>query len=83
MEKIQQAIEKARQQRGNANMHSPHGQNSAKDASSIEYSQTKLMEGRVEHQRENRILSAMMHNQYADAFKILSTQVIQRMVENH
>jgi capsular exopolysaccharide synthesis family protein len=83
MEKIQQAIEKARQQRENAGMHSSHNQSSAKEVSSIEYSQTKLMEGRVEHQREKRILSAMAHSQYADAFKILSTQVMQRMVENH
>ena len=83
MEKIQQAIEKARQQRGNAGMHSPRNQNSTKEIPSIEYSQTKLLEGQVEHQRENRILSAMAHSQYADAFKILSTQVMQRMVENH
>ncbi len=83
MEKIQQAIEKARQQRKNAHGHLPSDRNHSADASSIEYSQTKLLEGQVEHQRENRILSAMAHSQYADAFKILSTQVMQRMVENH
>jgi len=83
MEKIQQAIEKARQQRQNNNEHSMYGGNHNKEVQSIEYTQTKLMEGLVEHQRENRILSAMEHSQYADAFKILSTQVMQRMTENH
>ncbi len=33
-------------------------------------------------QRENRILSAMEHSDYADAFKMLSTQVMQRMDEH-
>ena len=83
MEKIQQAIEKARQQREGAHTQSALSQNYVRDIQSIEYTQTKLMEGRVEHQRENRILSAMAHSQYADAFKILSTQVMQRMEENH
>ena len=83
MEKIQQAIEKARQQRENAQGHLSTDTGHAKAVPSIEYTQTKLLEGQVEHQRENRILSAMAHSQYADAFKILSTQVMQRMVENH
>lgn len=83
MEKIQQAIEKARQQRENVQGSTSADNNYKNDATSIEYSQTKLLEGQVEHQRENRILSAMAHSQYADAFKILSTQVMQRMVENH
>jgi capsular exopolysaccharide synthesis family protein len=83
MEKIQQAIEKARLQRKNAGGYSAHSENQTKEVQSIEYTETKLMEGRVEHQRENRILSAMAHSQYADAFKILSTQVMQRMEENH
>ncbi len=83
MEKIQQAIEKARQQRESAQGYSSSDKNQTNEVPSIEYTQTKLLEGQVEHQRENRILSAMAHNQYADAFKILSTQVMQRMVDNH
>jgi capsular exopolysaccharide synthesis family protein len=81
VEKIQQAIEKARQQRESADAHITSGQSGK--TLSIEYTQTKLMKGHVAHQRENRILSAMEHSAYADAFKILSTQVMQRMEENH
>lgn len=82
MEKIQQAIEKARKQRESAGGNLSSEQPNANEISSFEYNQTKLMEGRVEHQRENRILSAMEHSQYADAFKFLSTQIMQRMEEN-
>ncbi len=83
MEKIQQAIDKARQQREKVHGQSTPVRDHANELQSIEYTQTKLMEGRVDHQRENRILSAMEHSQYAEAFKILSTQVMQRMEENH
>jgi capsular exopolysaccharide synthesis family protein len=33
--------------------------------------------------RENRLVSSMEHGEYTDALKILSTQVLQRMNENH
>jgi capsular exopolysaccharide synthesis family protein len=33
--------------------------------------------------RENRLVSSMEHGEYTDALKILSTQVLQRMKENH
>ncbi len=82
MEKIQQAIEKARRQRENAHER-VHGRDHAKELQSIEYTHTKILEGRVDHQRENRILSAMGHSHYSDAFKILSTQIMHRMEENH
>jgi len=49
---------------------------------SIQYTRTKSHEGHADLQLENRILSAMEHNEYADAFKILSTQVMQRMEEH-
>ena len=82
MEKIQQALERAKRQRegsvNNVNLH----QSQAEDVQSIIYTRTKTMEGHKETQRENRILSAMEHSEYADAFKILSTQVMRRM-EDH
>lgn len=54
----------------------------AKDVQSIIYTKTRSIDGNVDLQRENRLLHAMEHNTYADAFKILSTQVIQRMEEH-
>lgn len=83
MEKIQQALERARKQREGQDKNVSARQNHAEEVQSIEYSQTRSVEGLLEKQRNNRILSAMEHGEYADAFKILSTQVIQRMEEHH
>jgi len=82
MEKIQQALERAKQQREAADKSNKARVSQSADVQSIVYTRTQSHEGHAELQRENRILSAMEHNEYADAFKILSTQVIQRM-EDH
>ena len=82
MEKIQQALERARQQREGSDKSISTRQSHSEDVQSIEYTRTKSLQGRADLQRENRILSAMEHNDYADAFKILSTQVMQRMEEH-
>ena len=82
MEKIQQALERARQQREGSDKSVSTRQSDSEDVQSIKYTQTKSMEGHVDLQRENRILSAMEHSDYADAFKMLSTQVMQRMKEH-
>ena len=82
MEKIQQALERARQQREGSDKRVSTLQGHAEDVQSIVYTRTQSIEGHAETQRENRILSAMEHNEYADAFKILSTQVMQRMDEH-
>ena len=85
MEKIQQALERAKRQREANNTNNKSGvdrQTQATDVQSIVYTRTQSVEGHTETQRENRILSAMGHSEYADAFKILSTQVMQRMDEH-
>lgn len=82
MEKIQQALERARQQREGADKSTTTRNSHAEDVQSITYTQTKSIEGQTDIQRENRILCAMEHSEYADAFKMLSTQVMQRMEEH-
>ena len=82
MEKIQQALERARSQREAVSENNTVRNRQAVDVQSIIYTRTQSITGHVETQRENRILSAMGHSAYADAFKILSTQVMQRM-EDH
>lgn len=85
MEKIQQALERAKQQREANNTSNKSGvdrQAQATDVQSIKYTRTQSVTGHIDLQRENRILSAMEHSTYADAFKILSTQVMQRMLEH-
>lgn len=82
MEKIQQALERARLQRQGEHKNISDRSQQAADVQSIIYTRTQSVEGHAGTQRENRILSAMTHSGYADAFKILSTQVMQRMDEH-
>lgn len=82
MEKIQQALERAKLQREPGANKVAASQQITEDVQSIQYTKTKTFEWHAGLQRENRILSAMEHNQYADAFKILSTRVMQRMGEH-
>lgn len=82
MEKIQQALERAKAQREASDKSVGTRKNYADDVQSIQYTRTRSVEGSVDIQRENRILSAMEHSEYAEAFKILSTQVMQRMDEH-
>ncbi|MDT8283010.1 MAG: CpsD/CapB family tyrosine-protein kinase [Gammaproteobacteria bacterium] len=83
MEKIQQALDRAKKQREGAIKSAADRNNQATEVQSIQYTRTQSVTGEALLQRENRILSAMEHNAYADAFKILSTQVMQRMLEHH
>lgn len=80
MEKIQQALERAKSQRLDADKSGSGKQ--AVDVQAIEYTRTQSVSGHSDLQRENRILSAMGHSVYRDAFKILSTHVMQRMEKN-
>jgi len=85
MEKIKQAVEKARQERlrGGVKSAANAPEQSPADISSINYTQTRSVEGSHDLMRENRLVSSMEHGPYTDALKILSTQVLQRMKENH
>ena len=82
MEKIQQALERAKQQRQGLDKTATKRQGQTVDVQSIEYTRTRSIEGHADTQRKNRILSTMEHSAYADAFKILSTHVMQRMDEH-
>jgi capsular exopolysaccharide synthesis family protein len=84
MEKIKQALDKARQERqqSGAEFSSDRTQH-ANAVSSIKYTKTQSVESSPILMRENRLISSMEHGEYTDAIKILSTQVLQRMNENH
>jgi len=84
MEKIKQALDKARQERQQSGVQpSKDKAQPASDVSSIEYTRTQSVESSNERMRENRLISSMEQSEYTDALKILSTQVLQRMNENH
>jgi capsular exopolysaccharide synthesis family protein len=83
MEKIKQALDRARQER-KAEVASRHNAPAAQvDLSKITYTKTQSVESSSILKRENRILSALEQDYFTDAFKILSTQVLQRMVDHH
>ena len=84
MEKIKQALDKARQERQQGGTQpSKDKAQPASDVSSIQYTRTQSVESSHERMRENRLVSSMEQGEYTDALKILSTQVLQRMNENH
>lgn len=82
MEKIKQALEKARLQRQSESKPTGYRQ-SAVDISAIEYSNTNVVDCSLSVMKENRLVCALDHGKFSDAHKVLSTQVLQRMVENH
>ena len=84
MEKIKQALDKARQERG-SNPSQTHAQSTGKASSisSIRYTKTQSVSSSTVLMRENRLINTMEQGEYTDALKMLSTQVLQRMEENH
>jgi len=83
MEKIKQALEKARNER--KSKHAVNGIQPAGNASEIsliEYTQTQSVEIPQETMQDNRIIHALDPSRFTDAVKILRTQVLQRLDEN-
>lgn len=96
MERIKQALERARAEREGqtpaipsgtaspaavaANRSRPTGTETPADQ--VSYSQTRHVEVSANELRENRVVSAFEHCAFTDAYKILRTQVLQRLNEN-
>lgn len=73
MEKIKQALDRARKERSG----------SSEDTSSpVEYALTQSIKSSNTKMQESRISTALNHDKYTDAFNILGIQVIQRMEEH-
>lgn len=84
MEKIKQALDKARLERekGTTGQSTPVPE-AAGSVSAIQYTKTQSLNSSHALMRENRLISSMEQGAYSDALKILSTQILQRMEENH
>ena len=85
MERIREALERARQERQGATA-SPNRPGPPKPTAPpvptdepIAYTQTRTVKISKDFLREKKIISGFNHGVYVDAFKILSTQVLQRM----
>lgn len=82
MERIKQALEKARQERqGQAgpvvNLPKPA------PTQQVQYTQTRTVKVPNKVLRENRIITGVGDGPFSDAYKILRTQVLQRLRENN
>jgi exopolysaccharide/PEP-CTERM locus tyrosine autokinase len=84
MERIKQALEKAREDRIRAGgMFVPLGTSAPSNSvSNIQYTQTRVMDVDRQHLREQRIITDHERGAIADAYKILRTQLLQRLNDN-
>lgn len=85
MERIKEAVEKARAERGEAVPQVRPAREDAGNQESLErhvqYSQTKVVTARPEVMKRNGLISAMSDDHVRSAFKILRTKVEQRMTD--
>lgn len=85
MERIKQALEKARLERqasGGAAAHSPR--TGSHDLSTpVSYTQTRTATTAKQAMQERRIITGVEQNEFTDAYRILRTQVLQRLREKN
>lgn len=81
MERIKQALDKAREERQAATVVVPHTANIPEEAP-ISYTQTRTVKPSRAALRELRVISEGTDASFADAYKILRTQVLQRLNDN-
>lgn len=84
MERIKEALERARQERGDLppGPARPAAPAPAARAAEINYTQTRTTKVANGLLRNHRIIAGLPHSDFADAYKILRTQVLQRLSEN-
>lgn len=82
MERIKQALEKARLERSNAGISMASPVSSAAGVSgAVNYTQTRTVEVNKEFLQEKRVVLGDEHNSYTESYKILRTQILQRLRE--
>jgi capsular exopolysaccharide synthesis family protein len=85
MERIKQALEKARQEREirqGAEPSAPLDSSPRADTRKIEYGQTRTISVDDAVLRENRIVFGMESGPFTDSYNLLRTQILQRFKEN-
>lgn len=80
MERIKEALERARQERGNAPP--PNRPAAPARPAEISYTQTRTTQIPNGVLRNRRVIAALPDGAFADAYKILRTQILQRLNEN-
>ncbi len=82
MERIKQALEKAREERLKAGG-APLNAGGTTSPGQIMYTHTRTEAVPVSFLREMRVITAVESGEFSDSYKILRTQVLQRLRENH
>lgn len=85
MERIKQALEKARLERqasGGASAASPRT-GGADAPTTVNYTQTRVANTAKQALQERRIITGVEQNEFTDAYRILRTQVLQRLREKN
>jgi len=82
MERIKQALERARAEREGQPQPAPATEQPQPTAAEVSYTQTRTIEVPYPVQRRQRILTAFPDSAFSNAYKILRTQVLQRLKEN-
>ena len=84
MERIKQALEKARQEREIRQAGNPAPATAARPGTgAVVYDQTREITLDDNVLRENRILTGLEPGAFSDAYNLLRTQILQRFKENH
>jgi len=84
MERIKQALDKARQEREIRQAGNPAPATAARpETGTVVYDQTREITLDDKVLRENRILTGLEPGAFTDAYNLLRTQVLQRFKENH
>lgn len=83
MERIKEALERARQERGDAPATPrPAAATAAARSTDISYTQTRTTQVSASMLRSHRIIAGLPDGPFASAYRLLRTQVLQRLTEN-
>ena len=84
MERIKQALEKARIERNNlgGSLSSPSQSSRADTPAAVSYTHTRTVNVSHAYLQEKRIITGIEQNAFTDAYKVLRTQVFQCLREN-
>jgi len=83
MERIKQALEKARQERQSQQAGSPMPPPATSSTGTVVYDQTREISLDENVLRENRILTGIEPGPFTEAYNLLRTQILQRFRENN
>lgn len=83
MERIKQALARAREERARTAGTETPARSAVQNPQAILYTQTRSEQASANQLREQRVISAFETGTFTDAYKILSTQVLQKLQANN